>query len=67
MPIFPCCSSNKIVKNGRIHNAKQQFKSNQCDRQFIENLQKIVSYLCTLLILIFNKLVILSLPSYNQF
>lgn len=37
----PNCSSNKIVKNGRIHNGKQRFKCNECNRQFVENPQKI--------------------------
>ena len=42
MPICPSCSSEKIVKNGRIHNGKQRFKCNECNRQFIEKPQKIV-------------------------
>ena len=37
----PNCSSSKIVKNGHIHNRKQRFKCNECNRQFIENPQKI--------------------------
>jgi transposase-like protein len=35
--ICPKCSSNKIVKNGSIHNGKPKFKCNNCDRQFVEN------------------------------
>ena len=42
MPICPSCSSEKIVKNGRIHNGKQRFKCNECNRQFVENPEKIV-------------------------
>ena len=42
MPICPSCNSEKIVKNGRIHHGKQRFRCNQCHRQFVENLQKIV-------------------------
>ena len=42
MPICPNCDSEKIVKNGRIHNGKQRFKCNECNRQFIENPKKIV-------------------------
>ena len=38
----PNCSSEKIVKNGHIHNGKQRFKCNQCSRQFVENPQKIL-------------------------
>ena len=42
MPICPSCFSETIVKNGRIHNGKQRFKCNECNRQFIEKPQKIV-------------------------
>lgn len=42
MPICPNCDSEKIVKNGRIHNGKQRFKCNECNRQFIENPEKTV-------------------------
>ena len=42
MPICPNCDSEKIVKNGHIHNGKQRFKCNECNRQFIENPEKIV-------------------------
>lgn len=42
MPICPNCDSSKIVKNGRIHNGKQRFKCNECNRQFVENPEKIV-------------------------
>ena len=37
--ICPRCGSDKIVKNGRIHNGKPKFKCNSCGRQFIENPQ----------------------------
>lgn len=36
MPACPMCASAKTVKNGRIHNSKQQFKCHDCGRQFIE-------------------------------
>jgi transposase-like protein len=36
----PNCSSEKIVKNGHIHNGKQRFKCNECSRQFVENPKK---------------------------
>ena len=42
MLICPNCDSRKTVKNGRIHNGKQRFKCNECNRQFVENSQKIV-------------------------
>lgn len=42
MPTCPNCSSKKIVKNGHIHNGKQRFKCSQCNRQFVENPQKIL-------------------------
>jgi transposase-like protein len=40
MPLCPSCSSSDIVKNGRIHNAKQRFKCQECGRQFVEHSQK---------------------------
>ena len=42
MPICPNCDSSRIVKNGRIHNGKQRFKCNECNRQFVENPEKII-------------------------
>jgi transposase-like protein len=42
MPICPNCDSSKIVKNGRIHNGKQRFKCNECNRQFVKNPENIV-------------------------
>ena len=42
MPTCPNCSSEQTVKNGHIHNGKQRFKCNECERQFIENPQKII-------------------------
>jgi insertion element IS1 protein InsB len=45
MPIScPSCESKKIVKNGKIHNGKQNYKCRDCGRQFVENRQqKIIS------------------------
>lgn len=40
MPICPNCFSEKVVKNGHIHNGKQRFKCNECNRQFVEKPQK---------------------------
>lgn len=33
----PRCDSNKVVKNGFIHNGNQNFKCKQCGRQFVLN------------------------------
>ncbi|WP_082065431.1 IS1/IS1595 family N-terminal zinc-binding domain-containing protein [Aliterella atlantica] len=33
----PRCDSNKVVKNGLIHNGNQNFKCKQCGRQFVLN------------------------------
>ncbi len=35
----PSCGSKDIVKNGRIHNGKQNFKCKACRRQFVEDPQ----------------------------
>lgn len=35
--LCPQCNSNKIVKNGRTHYAKQRFKCLHCGRQFVES------------------------------
>jgi len=44
MPNCPDCGSDKVIKNGRIHNGKQNFKCNECGRQFVENpTQKLIS------------------------
>ncbi len=40
----PSCDSDKVVKNGRIHNKKQRFICKICGRQFVENpTNKIIS------------------------
>ncbi|MEB3336901.1 MAG: IS1 family transposase [Leptolyngbyaceae bacterium] len=36
-PVCPKCGSRYVVKNGRIHNGKQNFKCRACNRQFIQN------------------------------
>ncbi len=33
----PECQSSQISKNGKIHNGQQNYKCQNCDRQFIEN------------------------------
>ena len=36
----PSCGSTKVVKNGRIHNGKQNYKCKDCGRQFVEDPQQ---------------------------
>jgi transposase-like protein len=36
----PTCDSSKIVKNGKIHNGKQNHKCTDCGRQFVEDPQQ---------------------------
>lgn len=36
----PSCGSQKVVKNGRIHNGKQNQKCRGCGRQFVEDPQQ---------------------------
>lgn len=44
MPHCPSCQSTKVVKNGRIHNGKQNHRCRDCGRQFVKNpQQKIIS------------------------
>ena len=40
LPPCPVCQSNHIVRNGKIHNGKQNFKCRDCGRQFVENPQQ---------------------------
>jgi len=35
MPKCPECSSEKVVKNGHIHNGKQRYLCRGCGRQFV--------------------------------
>jgi insertion element IS1 protein InsB len=40
----PNCESSKIVKNGFIHNGKQNYRCKDCGRQFVEDpQQKLIS------------------------
>lgn len=36
----PNCHSQNVVKNGRIHNGKQNHKCKTCGRQFVEDPQQ---------------------------
>ena len=38
--VCPSCGSLEVVKNGRIHNGKQNHKCRSCNRQFVENPQQ---------------------------
>ena len=60
MLICPNCQSIQIVKNGRIHNGKQNHKCRACHRQFVENSQqKLISQETKALI---NKLLLEKIP-----
>ncbi len=39
LPKCPDCASTNVVKNGRIHNGKQNHKCNDCGRQFVKDPQ----------------------------
>lgn len=44
LPSCPRCDSDNIVKNGFIHNGKQNHRCNDCGRQFVKDPQnKIIS------------------------
>jgi insertion element IS1 protein InsB len=56
----PKCSSQQVVKNGRIHNGKPKFKCKSCGRQFVQDPQnKVISAETKSLI---NKLLLEKLP-----
>ena len=40
LPICPNCDSKQIVRNGKIHNGKQNYKCRDCGRQFVEDPQQ---------------------------
>ncbi len=39
MPSCPTCGSEKVIKNGSIHNGKVKFACKDCGRQFVEDPQ----------------------------
>lgn len=39
LPTCPACHSTDTVKNGKIHNGKQNFKCRECGRQFVQDPQ----------------------------
>src|SRR5512145_3311336 len=36
MPKCPRCQSEKVIRNGRIHNGKPKWACKECHRQFVE-------------------------------
>jgi insertion element IS1 protein InsB len=40
LPPCPTCQSTHTVKNGNIHNGKQNFKCRECGKQFVQDPQK---------------------------
>lgn len=38
-PVYHACDSTHTVKNGKIHNGKQNFKCRECGRQFAQDPQ----------------------------
>ena len=38
----PRCGSDRIKKNGSIHNKKQKYQCNDCKRQFVENPKNVI-------------------------
>jgi transposase-like protein len=36
LPACPACASTHTVKNGKIHNGKQNYKCRDCGRQFVQ-------------------------------
>lgn len=39
VPACPACASTHTVKNGKIHNGKQNYRCHECGRQFVQNPQ----------------------------
>lgn len=59
-PTCPACESTHIVKNGKIHNGKQNFKCRECGRQFVQDPQnKIIDQATKTLI---DKLLLEKIP-----
>ncbi len=60
LPPCPVCQSTYIVKNGRIHNGKQNFKCRECGRQFVQDPQnKTIDQVTKILI---DKLLLEKIP-----
>ena len=39
LPPCPTCTSPRVVKNGKIHNGKQNHRCQDCGRQFVQDPQ----------------------------
>ncbi|EDX83194.1 hypothetical protein S7335_534 [Synechococcus sp. PCC 7335] len=39
-PTRPACHSKQVVKNGKIHNGKQNHRCKNCGRQFVKDPQQ---------------------------
>jgi transposase-like protein len=60
LPACPACNSAYTVKNGKIHNGKQNFKYRECGRQFVQDPQnKIIDHETKTLI---DKLLLEKIP-----
>jgi insertion element IS1 protein InsB len=60
LPTCPACDSTHIVKNGKIHNGKQNYKCRNCGRQFVQDPQnKIIDPATKMLI---DKLLLEKIP-----
>lgn len=60
LPPCPDCNSTHTVKNGKIHNGKQNFKCRDCGRQFVQDPQnKIIDQATKTLI---DKLLLEKIP-----
>jgi transposase-like protein len=60
-PTCPVCQSTHVVKNGKIHNGKQNYKCRECNRQFVQDPQnKIIDQATKALI---DKLLLEKIPS----
>lgn len=40
--VCPSCNSERIIRNGTIHNGKQKYACKNCSRQFVENPQNVI-------------------------
>jgi transposase-like protein len=59
-PACPACDSTHTVKNGKIHNGKQNFKCCNCGRQFVQDPQnKVIDQVTKTLI---DKLLLEKIP-----
>ena len=59
-PICPRCGSQRIVKNGRIHNKKPKYKCQDCGCQFIEHPTK--KYIEPIVLNYIDKLLLEKIP-----